>query len=131
MISKIINFSIIILFSVVFYASAQDNSNLEDMGHEEYADKLRNPEYKYNKLDKKEESLTTSYINSLRSGKWGASDPPWVNIELAKEFFPKATKIGRLEGEIPSAAVSSEENLLGYLFITKDLIIIVNLNFHI
>ena len=89
--------------------------------NDEYADKLRNPEYKYNKLDGKDESLTTSYINSLRSGKWGASDPAWVNLELAQEFFPEATKIGRLEGDVPSAAISSENNLLGYLFITKDI----------
>ena len=57
----------------------------------------------------------------MRSGKWGASDPAWVNLDLAKEFFPEATKIGRLEGDVPSAAVSSEANLLGYMFITKDI----------
>ena len=120
-IRKILTFFAIILCLIIFNATAQDNSDSENKGHAEYADKLRNPDYKYNKLDKEEESLTTSYINSLRSGKWGASDPAWVNLELAKEFFPRATKIGRLEGEIPSAAVSSEENLLGYLFITKDI----------
>jgi len=119
LIFKIIQFFLFILFLYASNVLAQDDS--ENMGHAEYADKLRNPDYKYNKLDKKEESLTTSYINSLRSGKWGASDPAWVNLDLAKEFFPEATKIGRLEGEIPSASVSSDENLLGYLFITKDI----------
>tara|TARA_B100000686_G_scaffold78896_1_gene85020 strand:- start:2941 stop:5163 length:2223 start_codon:yes stop_codon:yes gene_type:complete len=89
--------------------------------NDEYAEKMRNPEYNYNKLEGKDESLTTNYINSLRSGKWGASDPAWVNLDLAKDFFPEATKIGRLEGDIRSAAVSSDENLLGYLFITKDI----------
>ena len=118
--STIIFFSIL-LFVITFNAVAQESTDSENKGHAEYADKLRNPDYKYNKLDKKEESLTTSYINSLRSGKWGASDPAWVNLDLAKEFFPEATKIGRLEGDVPSAAVSSEANLLGYMFITKDI----------
>ena len=110
-----------ILFLVTFNSFGQESKDSENKGHAEYADKLRNPDYKYNKLDQKEESLTTSYINSLRSGKWGASDPAWVNLDLAKEFFPEATKIGRLEGDVPSAAVSSEANLLGYMFITKDI----------
>ena len=118
--STIIFFSIL-LFVITFNAFAQESIDSENKGHAEYADKLRNPDYKYNKLDKKEESLTTSYINSLRSGKWGASDPAWVNLDLAKEFFPEATKIGRLEGDVPSAAVSSEANLIGYMFITKDI----------
>ena len=118
--STIIFFSIL-LFVITFNAVAQESTDSENKGHAEYADKLRNPDYKYNKLDKKEESLTTSYIISLRSGKWGASDPAWVNLDLAKEFFPEATKIGRLEGDVPSAAVSSEANLLGYMFITKDI----------
>ena len=118
--STIIFFSIL-LFVITFNTVAQESTDSENKGHAEYADKLRNPDYKYNKLDKKEESLTTSYINSLRSGKWGASDPSWVNLDLAKEFFPEATKIGRLEGDVPSAAVSSDANLLGYMFITKDI----------
>ena len=77
--STIIFFSIL-LFVITFNAFAQESTDSENKGHAEYADKLRNPDYKYNKLDKKEESLTTSYINSLRSGKWGASDPAWVNL---------------------------------------------------
>ena len=103
------------------YLFADDSVETNKSLNNEYAEKLRNPEYKYNKLEGKDESLTTSYINSLRSGKWGASDPAWVNLDLAKEFFPQATKIGTLEGDVPSAAVSSEENLLGYMFITKDI----------
>ena len=63
--STIIFFSIL-LFVITFNAFAQESTDSENKGHAEYADKLRNPDYKYNKLDKKEESLTTSYINSLR-----------------------------------------------------------------
>ena len=68
-----------------------------------------------------EESLTNKYINSLREGKWGASDPSWVKIEKAKEFFPKATKLGRLEGDPPSVSVFNRGELLGYFFVTKDI----------
>ncbi|MBH87858.1 MAG: hypothetical protein CMJ12_01715 [Pelagibacterales bacterium] len=123
MIRYIITLFSLLLFLISLDTVAKDDAEYvnENKGHAEYTDKLRNPDYKYNKLNKKKESLTTSYINSLRSGKWGASDPEWVNIDLAKEFFPTATKIGRLEGEIPSASVSSDDNLLGYLFITKDI----------
>ena len=46
----------------------------------------------------KEESLTNKYINSLREGKWGASDPSWVKKEVAKEFFPKSNKIRKIRG---------------------------------
>ena len=51
----------------------------------------------------------------------GCFRPDWVNLELAKSFFPKANKIGRLEGDIPSASVMSDGKILGYLFITKDI----------
>tara|TARA_B100000131_G_scaffold53938_1_gene48847 strand:- start:3058 stop:5376 length:2319 start_codon:yes stop_codon:yes gene_type:complete len=118
----ILKLSLIIFLNLLNINLFANDSVVESKSlNDEYADKLRNPEYKYNKLDGKDESLTTSYINSLRSGKWGASDPAWVNLELAQEFFPEATKIGRLEGDVPSAAISSENNLLGYLFITKDI----------
>ena len=69
----------------------------------------------------KEESLTNKYINSLREGKWGASDPSWVKKEVAKEFFPKVTKLGRLEGDPPTVSVFSKGELEGYLFVTKDI----------
>ena len=69
----------------------------------------------------KEESLTNKYINSLREGKWGASDPSWVKKEVAKEFFPKVTKLGRLEGDPPTVSVFSKGELVGYLFVTKDI----------
>ena len=72
-------------------------------------------------IDVKEESLTNKYINSLREGKWGASDPSWVKKEVAKEFFPKVTKLGRLEGEPPTVSVFSKGELVGYLFVTKDI----------
>ena len=122
MVKLILKLSLIIFLNLLNINLFANDSVVESKSlNDEYADKLRNPEYKYNKLDGKDESLTTSYINSLRSGKWGASDPAWVNLELAKEFFPEATKIGRLEGDVPSAAISSENNLLGYLFITKDI----------
>ena len=122
MVKLILKLSLIIFLNLLNINLFANDSVVESKSlNDEYADKLRNPEYKYNKLDGKDESLTTSYINSLRSGKWGASDPAWVNLELAQEFFPEATKIGRLEGDVPSAAVSSENNLLGYLFITKDI----------
>ncbi len=68
-----------------------------------------------------EESLTNKYINSLREGKWGASDPSWVKKDIAKKFFPKVTKLGRLEGEPPTVSVFNKGELLGYLFITKDI----------
>ena len=122
MVKLILKLSLIIFLNLLNINLFANDSVVESKSlNDEYADKLRNPEYKYNKLDGKDESLTTSYINSLRSGKWGASDPAWVNLELAQEFFPEATKIGRLEGDVPSAAISSENNLLGYLFITKDI----------
>jgi len=120
---SIIN-KLLFIFVFCFFNSfcfSDDSNNKEKSLNDEYAEKMRNPDYKYNKLEGKDESLTTSYINSLRSGKWGASDPAWVNLDFAKEFFPEATKIGRLEGDVRSAAVSSDENLLGYLFITKDI----------
>ena len=69
----------------------------------------------------KGESLTNKYINSLREGKWGASDPSWVKKEVAKEFFPKVTKLGRLEGDPPTVSVFSKGELVGYLFVTKDI----------
>ncbi len=69
----------------------------------------------------KEESLTNKYINSLREGKWGASDPSWVKKEVAKEFFPKVTKLGRLEGDPPTVSVFIKGELVGYLFVTKDI----------
>ena len=69
----------------------------------------------------KEESLTNKYINSLREGKWGASDPSWVKKEVAMEFFPKVTKLGRLEGDPPTVSVFSKGELVGYLFVTKDI----------
>ena len=121
---KCITNKLFFIFIFCFFNSfcfANDSNNDEKSLNDEYAEKMRNPEYNYNKLEGKDESLTTNYINSLRSGKWGASDPAWVNLDLAKDFFPEATKIGRLEGDIRSAAVSSDENLLGYLFITKDI----------
>ena len=69
----------------------------------------------------KKESLTNKYINSLREGKWGASDPHWVNLKTAKEFFPNANKLSRLEGEPPVVSVFNKGKLLGYLFLTKDI----------
>ena len=35
-----------------------------------------------NKL-KTESSLTQKYIDSLRQGKWGITDPDWVNVKVA------------------------------------------------
>ena len=32
-------------------------------------------------------SLTQKYIDSLRQGKWGITDPDWVNISNAQFFF--------------------------------------------
>ena len=111
----------LLLFLITFSIYAQDSIESEKSLNSEYADKMRNPDYKYNKLENKNESLTTKYLNSLRAGKWGASDPDWVNLDLAKTFFPKANKIGRLEGDIPSASVMSDGKILGYLFLTKDI----------
>ena len=58
---------------------------------------------KTKKLEKR--SLTQKYIDSLREGKWGITDPDWVDINLAKEFFPEATKLGSLEGDPLSVSV--------------------------
>ena len=69
----------------------------------------------------KKESLTNKYINSLRDGKWGASDPSWVKKDIAKKFFPNATKLSRLEGDPPTVSVFNKGELLGYLFVTKDI----------
>ena len=65
----------------------------------------------------KQESLTNKYINSLREGKWGASDPSWVKKDIAKKFFPNVTKLGRLEGDPPTVSVFNKGELLGYLFV--------------
>ena len=76
----------------------------------------------YKKLNKnQEESLTNKYINSLREGKWGASEPDWVTVKQAKEFFPNVTKLGRLEGDPPTVSVLKKGEVIGYLFVTKDI----------
>ena len=88
MVKLILKLSLIIFLNLLNINLFANDSVVESKSlNDEYADKLRNPEYKYNKLDGKDESLTTSYINSLRSGKWGASDPAWVNLELAQVFL--------------------------------------------
>lgn len=40
----------------------------------------------------------------------------------AKEFFPEATRFGPLEGEPKAAAVYGGERLLGYVFLTDDVV---------
>ena len=66
-----------------------------------------------------EPSLTQKYIDSLREGKWGITDPDWVNIDMAKEFFPSTSKLGSLEGDPPTVSVFEDGELIGYLFVTK------------
>ena len=83
------------------------------------SDDVRNGYEKTNK--NQEESLTNKYINSLREGKWGASEPDWVTVKQAKEFFPKVTKLGRLEGDPPTVSVLKKGEVIGYLFVTKDI----------
>ncbi len=73
------------------------------------------------KINNKNESLTNKYINSLREGKWGATDPSWVSIKNASIFFPNASKLSRLEGDPPTVSVFDKGKLLGYLFVTKDI----------
>ena len=68
-----------------------------------------------------EPSLTQKYIDSLREGKWGITDPDWVNLDMAKEFFPNTSKLGPLEGDPPSVSVFEDGELIGYLFVTKDI----------
>ena len=136
-------FNHLLLVSIFFiicssFSFAEDSSDSERSLNDGYRDPItglpsperdKNPEYKYNKLDAVKESLTTSYINSMRAGKWGASDPGWVNLDLAKTFFPDAAMIGFLEGDIPTVAVMSGEDLntgedlLGYMFMTRDITI--------
>ena len=68
-----------------------------------------------------EPSLTQKYIDSLREGKWGISDPDWVALDIAKEFFPNSSKLGALEGDPPTVSVFKDGELIGYLFVTKDI----------
>ena len=59
----------------VFGQEAQDD---------EYADKITNPDYSYTQDEGKEEEeeyLTQKFIDNLRAGKWGASDPDWVFLQ--------------------------------------------------
>tara|TARA_B100001248_G_scaffold261141_1_gene251330 strand:+ start:825 stop:3074 length:2250 start_codon:yes stop_codon:yes gene_type:complete len=73
------------------------------------------------KSNKIEKSLTQKYIDSLRDGKWGVTDPYWVKISYAKEFFPHADKLSTLSGEPPAVSIFSDGELIGYLFVTKDI----------
>ena len=66
-----------------------------------------------------EKSLTQKYIDSLREGKWGITDPDWVNLALAKSFFPKATKLSSLEGIPPSVSVFSKGKLVAIYLLQK------------
>ena len=84
--------------------------------------KSDNNKVKYQKINKNQtESLTNKYINSLREGKWGATEPVWVKVKQAKEFFPNVTKLGRLEGDPPTVSILEKGELIGYLFLTKDI----------
>ncbi len=74
-----------------------------------------------NKLQTNEPSLTQKYIDSLREGKWGITDPKWVNLSTAKEFFPNTSKLGSLEGDPPTVSVFENGELIGYLFVTKNI----------
>ena len=74
-----------------------------------------------NKLQTTEPSLTQKYIDSLREGKWGITDPKWVNLSTAKEFFPNTSKLGSLEGDPPTVSVFENGELIGYLFVTKNI----------
>ncbi|HYX67431.1 MAG TPA: 4Fe-4S binding protein [Burkholderiales bacterium] len=51
----------------------------------------------------------------------GATAPP-QDYPQAKEFFPQATRFGALEGEPRAAAVYAGEQLLGYVFLTDDVV---------
>ena len=44
----------------------------------------------------------------------------------AKSFFPEATRFGALEGEPRAAPVFRDDRLIGYLFLTADLVRIRN-----
>ena len=72
-------------------------------------------------VNKFEKSLTQKYIDSLRDGKWGITNPAWVNLKLAKEFFPKVTSLSSLEENPSSVSVFVKGELVGYLFVTKDI----------
>ena len=50
-----------------------------------------------------------------------AADAPQAYPQ-AKEFFPEATRFGPLEGEPKAAAVYAGERLLGYVFLTDDVV---------
>ena len=54
--------SLLFLF-INFSLFAQDSVESEKSLNSEYADKMRSPDYKYNKLENKNESLTTKYLN--------------------------------------------------------------------
>ena len=102
----------LILFISIIFATLIPFKNVK-------SDDVRNGYEKPNK--NQEESLTNKYINSLREGKWGASEPDWVTVKQAKEFFPNVTKLGRLEGDPPTVSVLKKGEVIGYLFVTKDI----------
>ena len=57
----------------------------------------------------------------LCSAYGAAADLP-QNYPQAREFFPRATRFGPLEGEPKAAAVYAGEQLLGYVFLTDDVV---------
>ena len=68
-----------------------------------------------------EPSLTQKYIDSLRE-EVKVTDPDWVNIDMAKEFFASTSKLGSLEGaDTSTVSVFEDGELIGYLFVTKDI----------
>ena len=94
----LLNFLIIVLIQLSLVAFSEDKNKNKD-----------------------EKSLTQKYIDSLREGKWGITDPDWVNISNAQIFFPSADKLSSLQSDPPSVSVFSKGELIGYLFLTKDI----------
>ena len=94
----LLNFLIIVLIQLSLVAFSEDKNKNKD-----------------------EKSLTQKYIDSLREGKWGITDPDWVNISNAQIFFSSADKLSSLQSDPPSVSVFSKGELIGYLFLTKDI----------
>ncbi len=96
-----------------------------------------------------EDSLTTEYIKQLRSGDWDGTQfeaelpamtnpeidynkltsaessfnigAQWLSLRLAKEIFPGAEKVTKLDGSPPAASVIVDGKHAGYLFVTRDM----------
>lgn len=59
---------------------------------------------------------------SLAQAAFAASQDMADHFGIIQSFFPTATRVGKLEGSPPSAAVYQGENVIGYAYYTDDVI---------